>query len=282
MTAQELTRVSWSMLRAHAECKQKSHLIRSSKRGPAQNIRSYFHGMVVDAVMRRWLTAPQQTPGAMVAMVDEMIQTVETQAKDDGDGIVRWKNVDDRAELRQFCTELVIRLEPILEALVLPYDYEMGKRFQVPIVVPGLDGTPTTVLLTGEMDILVHDSPNWIVWDLKGTKDDQYWRKVLGQLVFYDLAVLALHGQNTTKTGLIQPMCAKPILEFVITDDDRRAMWARILRYCEDIWKQDHTCKTTTSGCTYCEVRHACPRFDVTQNDTLFGGLMEEARRERP
>jgi hypothetical protein len=224
--------------------------------------------MVCDRVMVQWLADPDRPAGAMVAMVEDMITTAERDAREDGDGVVRWRSADDRTDLLEFCVELVHRLEPILRELVLPYPFESAKRFTAPVNMPYLDGTLTTVNLIGEMDLLV-DNRGPHVWDLKGTKDDQYWRKVLGQLVFYDLAVLAMTGTKTVLTGLIQPMCTEPVLEFQISDDDRRAMWSRILRYATDRWRNHAPCKEGTSGCNWCETKHACPRFQPTQGNTM-------------
>ncbi len=262
-------RLSWSALRVHDECRQKARLIREGKRSPAKDLRNYYAGMVVDSVMQQWLADPNRAPGQMPAMVDHQIGKGIDDARATGDGVVRWRGPDDRAEVLRFCTELVAKLEPILDVYVLPYRFHAPFRFEVPVTVPYLDGTPTLVNLVGEMDLLVHEpSRRWSVWDLKGTADTQYWRRVLGQLVFYDLAVLGLYHDRTERTGLIQPMCPDPVLVFTVTDDMRRELWARIHRMAHAIWAEDFACKSTTSGCNWCEVRHACARY-APDADTL-------------
>lgn len=254
--------VSWSQLRTHEECRQKGVLLRAGKRSPGQNIRGFFHGTVVDVAMRTWLSSPELRPGHMLEMVDELIESCQREAVETGDGVVRWKSATDRAEMREFCMELVRRLEPLLHRYVLPFDYEPAKRFSVPVEVPYLDGTPTCVHLVGEMDILVRDSALcWGIWDLKATAADDYWRKVLGQLTFYDLATWAMFGDYSTVTGLIQPMCTEPVLTFVLTEEHRRQMWARIHRFTTDRWQRDVGPKETTDGCNWCPVNHACSRF---------------------
>lgn len=254
--------VSWSQLRTHEECRQKGVLLRAGKRSPAQDIRGFFHGTVVDVAMRTWLSTAELRPGHMLEMVDGLIESCQREAVETGDGVVRWKSATDRAELREFCRELVTRLEPLLHRYVLPFDFEPAKRFSVPVEVPYLDGTPTCVHLVGEMDILARDSAlSWGIWDLKATKDDSYWRKVLGQLVFYDLATWAMFGEHSSMTGLIQPMCAEPVLTFSITDEDRRQMWSRIQRFTSDRWQRDVEPKAGTEGCQWCPVHHACARF---------------------
>lgn len=263
-------RVSWSAIRVHGECHQKSFLMRTGKRPTVSNIRNFLHGSVVDKIMRDWLDNPLRQPGGMLDALDQAMNDVEEDAKQEG-GIVRWRNAADRAELRQFCADLVTRLEPILRTHVLPYPFEAGKWFKVPINIPGLDGTPTEIVLTGEMDLIVfNDGP--VIWDLKGTADDQYWRKVLGQLCFYDLAVAASSGQKSRFTGLIQPMCKEPLLTFEIDDLMRAQMLTRIIAYAHDVWRNEQTCKDGTAGCNYCDVRHACVRYQQPSLD-VFGDL---------
>lgn len=270
--------ISWSSLRAHMECRQKAALLRAGKRSPAGNLRSYFHGMVVDGLMRRWLADPHRRPGQMAAAVDAYIDECAAQAVADGDGVVRWKHAADRTELHEFCVELAHRLEPLLDRLVLPYPFVNGHTFRQPVVVPYLDGTPTTIVLKGEMDLLVTEAAGrHAVWDLKGTRDDTYWRKVLGQLIFYDLAVLAEHGTATARVGLIQPMCRRPVLEWTLGEAHRRQMWAAILRMAADIWRADDACKPDTDGCAFCEVRHACDRYRPVGNTIPFGTALRRA-----
>lgn len=276
MTTYPVIRLSWSQLRVHEECKMKSHLIRTGHRSPVKNVRNYFHGMVVDRVMRDWLASPDHAPGAMIAMVDAMVDEVEREAVEGGDGIVRWRNASDRTELRQFCVELVRRLEPILYEKVLPYPFESATRFDVLVNIPAPDWTPATIRLTGEMDLLVQNN-GWEIWDLKGTKDDGYYRKVIGQLIFYDLAILALHGEPSANVGLIQPMCTEPILAFSISDEDRRQLWSRIVRMAHDIWTSHRPCKDGSDGCQWCEVGHACPRYKPNGKTMTLGMALRQA-----
>ncbi len=274
MSARPLS-LSWSALRVHEECRMKARLIREGKRNRAKDLRSYYHGMVVDSIMQAWLADPTRRPGQMRDMVDDQIDKGIDDARASGDGIVRWRNAEDRDHVRQFCVDLVDRLEPILTQLVLPHPFHAPFRFKVPVTLA--DDQRRTVNLVGEMDILVRTPTGWVVWDLKGTADDQYWRRVVGQLVFYDLAVLALHGERTRACGLIQPMCPEQVLPFVVTEDMRRDLWSRITRMAEQIWADDTACKDGTAGCSWCEVRHACPRYSPDE-DTLGLGLRRAAQ----
>lgn len=256
--------ISWSSLRAHEECRHKAMLLRSGKKNPAQNIRAYFHGTVVDRVMRYWLDLDSPQKGEMAQMVRDVVDQEELEAINSGDGVVRWRNGTDKEDMIAWCQELVTKLEDSLYRLVIPYEYEVAKRYRVPVRISWLDGSPTWINLAGEIDLLVRGNDGLFrIWDLKGTADNSYWRKTLGQLIFYDLSVKAMFGSNAVKCGLIQPMCREQVLEFSFTDQDRREMWSRVMRMASDIWTKDFEPKEESSGCSFCAVRHACSRFTI-------------------
>ena len=98
-------------------------------------------------------------------------------------------------------------------------------------------------------------------WDLKGTEDASYWRKVTGQLLFYEIALRLMTGEWPKVSGLIQPMCPDPVLTFCFTEDDRREMLGTICRVAEDIWRGELPPKSGNAGCSQCEVSAACPKF---------------------
>jgi PD-(D/E)XK nuclease superfamily len=259
-----LLSISWSSLRAHLECRQKAFLLRSGKRSPSGNIRQFFHGTVADRIMRTWLLDPQ--PGAMPGMVRATMDEEETKARETGDGVVRWRTPTDRAEMEEFCVELVTRLEPLLDEHVLAYDYDTAVRFKAPIQVPYLDGRPAWINLSGEIDLITRDpGGNYRVWDLKATADDSYWRKTLGQLTFYDVCVQEMVGVPPVLSGLIQPMCKAPVLTFSFGEKERTQLLAAVARMASDIWQRDFRTKDGTSGCSWCPVRHACERYKVPQ-----------------
>ncbi len=269
-------RVSWSSIRTHAECKQKSWLIREGKRQKVSNIRNFFAGLVVDRIMRELLDNPLIRSGDHRGLVTCVMDELEDTERGRGN-MVRWRDAADREEIRKFCTTLVERLVPLLDEHVLPYQYEHGKWFKVPMKIPGLDGQPRDILLTGEMDLIV-DNGGPVVWDLKGTADDSYWRKVVGQLAFYDLAIFASSGLKTRYCGLIQPMCKEPVLVFEITEAARTAMNSRIVAYAHDVWRDEKTCKESSSGCNFCDVRHACERYSSDRIDS-FGDMADAFRK---
>jgi hypothetical protein len=269
-------RVSWSSLRTFEECAQKSALVREGKRSKITNTRNFYPGTVVDHIMRIWLDLPANiVRPPMAGFVDEIMDRSRDEEKERGN-IVRFRNAEDRDEVRKFCTELVTRLEPILYKHVLPYSYRHGFWFKVPLSIPDQHGLPREILLTGEMDLIV-DNDGPVVWDLKGTADNQYWRKVIAQLTFYDLAVWISTKVKTRHVGLIQPMCDERVLALEVTDADRSNLMLRIQRYAHGVWADERTCTDDTGICHWCDVRHACSKFQKPNLDA-FGGLADAFR----
>ena len=269
-------RISWSALRAHEECKEKSYLIREGRRSKVTNIRNFYPGTVVDVIMREWLDFPPNSiRPPMADFVPAVMAQTQSAEKEKGN-VVRFRDAEDRNEITKFCTTLVNRLQPILEEHVLPYQHEHGKWFKVPANLTDADGGHREVLLTGEMDLLVQNNGP-VIWDLKGTADDNYWRKVVAQLTFYDLAVWISTGTKSRHVGLIQPMCTERILAFKVTDDARRELMLRIQRYALDVWAGERSCTTNKATCHFCDVRHACTRFAQPQLDS-FGDLADQLR----
>lgn len=238
----------------------KAHLLRTGKRAKAQNIRQFFHGTVTDRAMRQWLSLDDPQSGQMAEWIEQIIEREEQEAKDSGDGVVRWRSVSDRTEMTQFCVELVNRLEPLLAEHVLPYEYEPAKKFRVPFQVD-VRGQVQDVQLVGEMDILGRSPQGWFVWDLKATRDDSYWRKTIGQLIFYDLAVWAAFGDPTYRSGLIQPMCSLPLVDITVTDQQRAELVQRIAAFVDAFQYQTQAPRADSKYCSWCAVSHACPKF---------------------
>jgi hypothetical protein len=215
--------------------------------------------------MRAWLSQDSPQPGQMAAMVDEVLEAAERDAPAEGDGVVRWKTAGDKAETREWCRELVIRLEPILLELAVPIEYQPAVRFSAPLVLPHPEGGQRQIQLIGEIDLLTRDAVGgWRVWDLKGTRDPSYWRKVVGQLLFYEVAVRLMHGDWPVQSGLIQPMIDQRVLTFEFSETDRRDMMYRMSKVATDIWRGALGPKADMAGCDRCDVRHACPKFAGT------------------
>jgi hypothetical protein len=253
----KVIRLSWSRLRTHDECPAKGALQREFQ-SPVKDIRNFVHGNVVDTAMRRWLAFDEPPPGWMLEQVDAIFE----EWSHSSEGIVRWKHPGDKKETLEFCRELVKRLEPILAEYVLPFTWQPAVRFDVPMKVRHLNGSMREIRLVGEMDLLVQDhAKRTAVWDLKGTKDDGYWRKVAPQLAFYAIAVAIMTGQFPYGTGLIQPMCSQRVLPVTVTPQALREIGTRIERLARDIWAGNLAPKESNEGCAWCPVNHACPKY---------------------
>lgn len=265
--------ISWSRLKDWEECSERGYLLSRGFRSPVTDLRVFFKGTVVDRCMRKWLDLPDPPLGWMAEHVDLIFETEEREARETGDGIVGWKHPGDKAELREWCRRCVTRLEPTLVRYALPYYYEPAKRFRVPLKLPPGTG-PSQVILNGEMDLLTMErspAPDMTgprrlrVWDLKATENKNYYQKVIGQLVFYDIACFAMFREWPLEVGIFQPMCEEPELPFTLTMNHRREMLARIERVAIQMWNKQHSPKVSNAGCDWCPVHHACPKFALNQ-----------------
>lgn len=262
-------RLSWSQLRNAEECKQKRFLTVSGVRKQARDQRLFLPGNVTDRVVRQWLkNDPENHKGEMPDMVNATIDAVRQEILDKGERITWKPNLNDRENVRKDCIEAVTKIEPALLKYVTPYEYEADFRYDAPLLLPRPDGIKEQIFLIGYMDILVRDDKSRMhVFDVKHTRDSSYWRKTVGQLTNYDIAVQLLFGKKTTTTALFQPLCPKPIYPYQVTDDLRRQMYQRILGVATDIWTNDNTPNDHNKYCGTCEVRNACPKFEPVLKD---------------
>jgi len=261
-------KISWSKLRTHEECKQKAHLQSSGKRAQMEDFRMFFPGTVTDRVVRDWLLeSPEDNLGRMPSMVVEAMEREEQNILD-GRGSLRWKSKGDREEVKDLCIRAVTQIEPDLQRLVLPYEYQPDFRFKVPLDVEHPGGGFGQVILNGAMDILVRDHEgNFQVWDVKHTQNNDYWRKTEGQLTFYDLAVELAFERPTTVTGLLQPLCTDTVKSFEISADKRAQMLQRISSMAKDLWEGNVEPRDDNKYCNYCAVKHACVKFQPVIKD---------------
>lgn len=255
----ERFKISWSSLARWEECAQKDYLVRQKMASPAKDVRNFLAGNIVDRMQRDWLDKPE--PGTMVGMVDDYMEKCIVEAKESGS--IKWRDKEDKGNIRNFCVEIAEALEPILIARVLPYDYEPGVRFYTPVKIRKPDGAIVEIILRGEFDLLLRDPKDerYMVWDLKTTKNNDYWKKTLGQLVFYDLVVISMFGQPPKKCGFIQPGCDEQVKEFIFDNTHRAEMWGRISAMMQSEWVGDHSPKVDNVGCSWCEVSHACSKL---------------------
>lgn len=258
----ERFKVSWSSLQRWETCKQKDYLVRQKLSSPLQDTRNFLAGTVVDSMQKAWLENPV---GSMQSLTDYHFE--KSVAEAEARGTIKWRNKNDKRKIYLICASAAELLQPILEARVLPYEYEPGVRFYTPVKIKNPDGQIVEIVLRGEFDLLVRDQSDgrFIVWDLKTTADNDYWKKTLGQLVFYDLAIISMYGQPPKKTGLIQPLCDEQIKEFTFDSTNRAEMWGRITAMMQAEWAGDHTPKKDNTGCSWCEVTHACAKFNKSK-----------------
>lgn len=255
-------KLSWSRLRTHSECKQRGYLMSTGKKATLDDTRNFFPGTVTDRVVRDWLlNDPAKNKGLMPQMVAEIMERERDKIHESG-GVMRWRDAGDREQVLKDCTEAVTKIEPHLERLVLPYQYQPDFRFEAPWNIPHPDGGMETIQLIGFMDIIVKDdNENFQVYDVKHTRDAQYWRKTVGQLGFYDFATFLTFGKYATTTGLLQPLCPNPTVEYNPTEESRAKLMNDIMRLAKDIWTNDTTPRNDTKLCGYCPVKHACEKF---------------------
>lgn len=263
-------KISWSSLSRRELCASKDYL-HIGKKSPATDIRNFFGGSVCDRVMRAWLEADEQIPGAMVGMVEEILEREEQAAVDGGDGVVKWRNSADKKLLTIWCKDLVTRLEPILNHLVLPYDYEPAMRFKTLVKLPYTEDEARIVELVGEMDILVRDT-QFNIFDLKATENPYYYKKCIGQLIFYDIALQCMFNERPRQCGIIQPMLPDSVLSFTFTADDYRQMWVRIHKYAIDVWRGNNDPKVDNKGCLVCEVNFGCEKYKIVDGKAPIVG----------
>lgn len=251
-------KISWSALQRFEQCKQKQHLVSQGLSMPGKNVRNFLAGNVLDAIQKDWLENPVTN---MVDMVDEYMEKAITKSTEKD--TITWRNKNDKSTIKKFCKSSAVALQPILEARVLPYDYEPAKWFYVPVKIKNpKTGQVEEIVLRGELDLLVRETDGeFVVWDLKGTSNNDYWRTSLGQLVFYDLVILSLFGKSPKKVGFIQPACDEQVKEFTIDNSMRADLWGRINSMMVDVWDGNFVPKEDNTGCNFCEVQHCCKKF---------------------
>lgn len=260
--------LSWSALKTWEECHQREALLRGKKRPEGTDIRNYVHGTIADRVVRKWLDdETDHKPGQMQDYVDEIFLAETTPVADGGnaDGVVHWRGKNDKFVMKNTVRDICSGAEPFLFQHVIPYEWQAGVRFKTELQIPYLDGSPAWVHLVGEMDILVKRAEyDYLGIDLKGTRNDQYWRQTLGQAIFYDIATKCMLGVPCTMWAFLQPLCAEPWLPVYIDDEVRRTMVTRIHKMAVGRWTKDEMPKEGNGGCSSCDVKHGCVKYKPT------------------
>jgi hypothetical protein len=260
--------LSWSRLRSHEECKQKGYLERGHKKAPLSNERVFFPGNVTDRVVRDLLQMPDAKDhvDSMADMVKAQMNTLQEEIAD-RKAVMTFKDANDARQVEADCIEAVQKIAPALKELVLPFDVMADYRFKAPVKMPHPNGGTELVMINGAMDILVHDpdADVWSIYDVKHTRDGQYWRKTQGQLGFYDLAVKIAHNGVVKHAALLQPLVeGMPVKTVPLEEDSRRLMLQRINRMAQEVWRGENAPRTDSKYCQFCTVKHACTKFKPT------------------
>ena len=254
--------ISWSRLKTWEDCKQRVLLNQQGKASGAVDGRIFLPGTIADRAMRQWLNLDDPQPGQMPDMIDALF---DEHTAPDAEYVIKWRGNQnqDRLKVKNFVLEVVTKLEPILLEKVIPYRWEPEIKFRYPVAIPYLDGTSVRIDLIGGIDIGVQeDDDEYAIYDLKATANDAYVRgATLGQLIFYDLAWRAGFGKSPKAAAFITPACRERFVPLTITDEDRRVMMSRIIKYAQGVWAQDWKPKAEHTGCNWCEVKHACPKW---------------------
>jgi hypothetical protein len=285
--------ISWSGLSRYEYCHHKHLRVTEGKalRSPWSS-RDFLAGNVADRVQREWLRQPDPQPGQMVAMVPDMLDRWTNPDRGEEDfRPVRWKGDprEDRRKVQEFCTEVVSKLEPILLKWVTPFDFQPELRFETHIAVPYLDGRLVAVTLVGGIDIVVRlPSGEFVLFDLKATRQDSYIAKTLGQGIFYSLAWKHYWGVHPVRFGFIAPALDERLIWCDISEDDYTTMRSRIMKFATGMWSGEWSPKFDNEGCDFCEVRHACDKFaihltpdDRGRNQASFEQALEARRSGR-
>lgn len=257
--------ISWSTIRTYEQCKQRGMLTRAHKRADLADQRIYFPGTVTDRVVRDWLMGdPYKNPGMMPDMVESFIDREKSTIEEAG-GKMRWKDKGDRDKVLADCVEAVTKLEPVLNQKVLPFEYDADFHFKLPLLVPAPYGEEI-VVLNGVMDIIVRDGDNWDIWDVKQTRDGQYWRKTVGQITFYVLCREMLFEGQSRDSGLLQPLCPEEIKSYIPDENLKAQMMSRIATMAWDVLIEDFEPRADSKMCSFCDVKHACSKWQPRTN----------------
>lgn len=257
----KVIRLSWSGLQYQEKCKQMGYLHRQGgKRATLQDQRNFFPGTVTDRVVRDWLLNGHEH-GAMPSMVLPIIEREESNIKNNGN-VMKWKDLDDKNRVISDCIESVTNIEPLLEKYVIPFDYTPDYKFEVPLELPHPDGGFEQIILFGYMDIIVRDAKGRIaIWDVKHTRNEQYWRKTAGQIGFYDFAMWIQEGQHTAMGGLFQPLCKERMKPIPVDAAFTAQLSQRIAAYASDVWNDVNTPRADSTECYNCSFSHACVKY---------------------
>lgn len=275
--------LSWSRLSDWTTCKKRVKLFHDGKRQKFVNARNFLAGNLVDNTMREALTysAVRDDAGRLVELSKEdFVLPLESKWYEivnnpEKNTVYKWQGdiVTDQRRILKKAEKALDNLYPIV------MDKLMGKRYipefrpseMPPVGVPGPDGETYFIRLFLAVDMAVQveedkDDPDngigkWGLYDLKTTEQDNYLKKTLPQLVFYDIAFQALTGSQPVEHALWAPLTKDPIKVVEVDDSHRRQVMDWIISYCHSVWAGEDEMTTDDTACYMCPTKAACPKF---------------------
>lgn len=256
--------VSWSSLKRWENCPQHQLRIIKHETEKQNKGRIFLPGTVCDLAQRRFLDDEHRSPGDMAAS----IETIFKETVEKAESKILWKGNPntDMAAVQKFCRETVTTLEPWLYKNVLPYGFAAEHKFKAHMEIPYLrDGVRAPIKLIGGLDIIVQDDQGkFRLYDLKVTKNHDYIKSTLAQLIFYDIAWCIINGawDSCVEWGFITPAIPnEPYIPIIVTEEDRRIMMSRVVKYAQGVWNDNWAPKADDVGCNWCEARGMCQKF---------------------
>lgn len=283
--------ISWSGLKRWEECNQLDYRVKQGQAHAVTDGRVFLAGTLADRAMRRWLE--NNCEGKIDDSLDELVRLYTKPETDDekkeAQYVIKWRGDPnaDRKKVTEFVREALASLEPLLKHWVEPYDYQPEMKFKTKVGVPYLDGKTTGINLIGGIDVVTrfeppseeHKAGRFRLFDLKTTTDAGYITKTTGQSVFYSLAFGHWIGdkKQPEEFGFIAPMLPNKIYWSTVTDEDRRHMISRIIRYAQGQWNGEKEPKADDTGCRFCVAYHVCDKYalnfskdDIGRNRVSF------------
>lgn len=231
-------------------------LVSQDKGASVKDTRNFLAGNVADALAERWLAEDDPRPGQMLEWLPEVFASW-TEGGDAQEGKLRWRGPDDRQRIYDNVAGGLPVLEALLIEHVLAHDYETQTRLDAAGEHP--DGYRYE--FTGRPDYLVRLEPGtYRVLDLKMTTRPDYWRQTLAQLLFYEIALLLMlpEGSAFAGGGFIQPLVVPHYIPVEWTEDHRRSMMSRVLKFVAHEAAQAPPVPNP-EDCWGCDTKHACP-----------------------
>lgn len=259
--------ISWSGLKRWENCPQQQLRTIQHKTERSNKGRIFLPGTVCDLVQRRWLDSDDPKPGEM----EQLVEIVFSETVNLAESKIPWRGnpIEDQNNVKDFCRQVVARLEPWLLENVIPFDYAPEIKFKANMQIPYVCDTAeenikAPLRMIGGIDILVRDDKDkFHLFDLKVTRDPSYIRSTLAQLIFYDLAWGVIQGDfdHAVEWGFVAPALPEFLIPITVGQEDRRMMMSRIVKYAQGVWNDEWKPKADDTGCDWCEARGACDKF---------------------